>query len=284
MRKFLFLFLLSVLLCNPEIILSQKKDTLYKPGWTPRGVLGINLSQVALSNWSQGGENILSLSGISNFGLDHYKKPWLFKNSLVSSLGTTKTGGGSFQTNDNVLSFENVLIYKAGWAVDPFIANEIRTGILNGYDYKQDPALQISSFFDPGYVTQSIGFTFDRPNFSTRLGLAFKETFTDRFRQYSDDVKTAGKREAFKFQTGVESVTEAKYNLAENLFYTSKLRLFSAFETLDIWDVGWDNTISAKVNDLIGVNLNVLLIYEKAQSLKTQLKEGLNIGISYTVF
>lgn len=284
MKKFLLLFLFTILFNNPQGIFSQKKDTLYKPGWTPRGVLSINLSQVALSNWSQGGENMLSLSGISNFGLDHYKKPWLFKNSLVASLGSTKTGGGSFQTNDNVMSFENVLIYKAGWAVDPFIANEIRTGMLNGYDYKQDPAIQTASFFDPGYVTQSIGFTFDRPNFSTRIGLAFKETFTDRFRQYSDDVNTLDKKEAFKFQTGAESVTEAKYNLAENLFYTSKLRLFSAFETLDVWDVGWDNTFSAKVNDLIGMNLNVLLVYEKAQSLKTQLKEGLNLGISYTVF
>ncbi|MBK6773108.1 MAG: DUF3078 domain-containing protein [Ignavibacteria bacterium] len=284
MKKFLFLILLSFVLNNPAQIFSQKKDSLYKPGWTPRGVVGFNLSQVALSNWSQGGENILSLSGLSNFGLDHYKKPWLFKNSLIATLGSTKSGGGSFQTNDNIVSFENVLIYKVGWAVDPFIANEIRTGILNGYDYKQDPAFQTASFFDPGYVTQSIGFTFDRPNFSSRIGLAFKETFTNKFRQYSDDVNTSDKKEAFKFQTGVESVTEANYNLAENLFYTSKLRLFSAFETLDVWDVGWDNTITAKVNDIIAVNLNVLLIYEKAQSPKTQLKEGLNLGISYTVF
>lgn len=67
-------------------------------------------------------------------------------------------------------------------------------------------------------MTQSIGFTFDRPNFSSRIGLAFKETFTNKFRQYSDDVNTPDKTEAFKFQTGVESVTEAKYNVAENLF------------------------------------------------------------------
>ncbi|MBS1516456.1 MAG: DUF3078 domain-containing protein [Bacteroidetes bacterium] len=263
---------------------NSQQDTTLKPGWNPRGVIGIGLSQVALSNWSKGGENLLSVTGISDFSYHLYSKPWTLKNNLKVTLGSTKTGSNSFQTNDNDLRLENVLIYNAGWLFDPFISNEVRTSVLKGYDYTQDPAVQISGFFDPGYITQSIGFTYGKPNFSTRLGIAFQETFTNKFRQYTDDPDTQNETEAFKFQTGVESVTETNFTMAENILYTGRLRLFSAFETLDVWDVGFDNTITGKVNDFLSVNLNVLVVYEKAQSLKTQVKEGLQVGITYTVF
>ncbi|MBK9331465.1 MAG: DUF3078 domain-containing protein [Ignavibacteria bacterium] len=267
----------------PGLIFSQQ-DTTLKPGWNPKGVLGIGISQVALSNWSKGGENLLSITGISDFSNHLLSKPWILKNNLKVTLGSTKTGSNSFQTNDNDLRLEDVLIYDAGWLFNPYVSNEIRTSVLNGYDYTLDPAVQISAFFDPGYVTQSIGFTYGNPNFSTRLGFAFQETFTNKFRQFTDDLETSDKTEAFKFQTGVESVTESNFTVADNILYTGRLRLFSAFETFDVWDIGFDNTFTAVVNDFLNVNLNVLVVYEKAQSLKTQLKEGLQVGITYTVF
>ena len=97
-------------------------------------------------------------------------------------------------------------------------------------------------------------------------------------------MNTPDKKEAFKFQTGMESVTDANFTVAENMLYTTRLRLFSAFDQLDVWDVGWENTVTAKVNSFLDVNLNVIVLYEKLESPKTQIKEGLNVGISYTVF
>lgn len=278
--------LLAVIFCVifQSVDLFSQQDTTLKKGWNPKGVLGLGLSQVALSNWVKGGENVISITAKSDFAEHYYNYPWLLKNTLIANVGSTKTGGGGFQTNENGLILENVLIRKIGWSIDPYISNLVRTVILNGYDYKKDPIEQTSAFFDPGYVSQSIGFTFDRPHFSTRVGLAFQETFTNKFRQYTDDVNTLGEREAFKFQTGIESVTEANYTVAENMLYTSRLRLFSAFETIDVWDVGWENTIIAQVNSFLNVNLNAILLYEKAQSPKTQFKEGLTIGITYAVF
>jgi Protein of unknown function (DUF3078) len=281
--KKLFPVLIILLFFNLNFSNAQK-DTTLKNGWNPKGVIGIGLSQVALSNWVKGGENLISITGISNFADHYYNYPWILRNTLLVSLGSTKTGSNSFQTNENGAALENVLIRKIGWVIDPYISNSIRTTILNGYDYSSDPIVQTSGFFDPGYVTQSIGFTFERPNFTTRLGLAFQETFANKFRQYTDDIGTPGDSEAFKFQTGVESVTEGSFTVAKNILFTSRLRLFSAFETLDIWDVGWDNTFTAKVNDFLTVNLNALLVYEKSQTPKTQFKEGLNLGISYSVF
>lgn len=281
--KITFLVLTSILFFNLNSSFSQT-DTALKKGWNPKGIIGIGLSQVALSNWVKGGENLISITGISNFADHYFNHPWVLRNTFLLSLGSTKTGSNSFQTNENGMVLENVLIRKISWAIDPYISNLIRSTILNGYDYSVTPIVQTSAFFDPGYVTQSIGFAYDRPNFITRLGLAFQETFANKFRQYTDDLGTTDENEAFKFQTGVESVTEGNLTVAEDIFLTSRLRLFSAFETFDVWDVGWDNTFTAKVNDFLTVNLNALLLYEKSQSPKTQFKEGLNIGITYSVF
>jgi hypothetical protein len=261
----------------------SQTDTTLKPGWNKKGIVSLGLNQVALSNWVQGGENIISLSGAGDFRATQLGKKSIWSNRLFFNLGSTKTGGGNFQTNDNNLVLENILAWKVGWAINPFISNSIRTPILNGYDYSKDPAEQSAAFFDPGYVTQSIGFAYGTSVLNTRIGVAFQETFTNKFRQYTDDLETADEREAFKFETGLESVTEANYNFAENMAYISRLRLFSAFDRFDTWDVAWDNAIVAKVNDFLSVNLNFTLFFDKVQSPKTQFKEGIQIGINYAV-
>ncbi|MBK6878738.1 MAG: DUF3078 domain-containing protein [Ignavibacteria bacterium] len=264
--------------------LYSQSDTAFKPGWNQKGVIGLGLNQVALSNWVQGGENVISISGAVDFGAYKLGTKTFWSNRLLANLGSTKTGGGNFQTNDNNLVLENLLAWRLGWALNPFVSNSIRTPILNGYDYSKDPAEQTAAFFDPGYVTQTIGFAYGTKIINTRIGLAFQETFTNRFRQYTDDIETADEREAFKFETGLESVTEANYGFAENMAYSSRLRLFSAFDRFDTWDIAWDNSIIAKVNDFISVNLNFILFFDKVQSPKTQFKEGIQLGINYAVF
>ena len=66
--------------------------------------------------------------------------------------------------------------------------------------------------------------------------------------------------------------------------YSSFLRLFTRFNSLDVWDVRWDNIISAKVNDYINVNFAVTVIHEISQTRKTQLREALQLGFSYSLF
>ena len=72
--------------------------------------------------------------------------------------------------------------------------------------------------------------------------------------------------------------------MEENVLFGTKLRLFSRFNELDVWDVRWDNLITAQISKYFNVNFNVLLIYEKIQSPKTQIKEALQLGITYSLF
>jgi len=275
--------LLLLILVFTAALLSAQVDTSLKYGWTPRGAVALNLSQISFSNWTQGGEDAVAFAGLGNFGVLYHSKKWDLYNSLKLAYGKSKTSG-SFKTTDNELRLNSILIRHLGWVVNPYFSNEVRSSISNGYDYSVSPEIQTAAFFDPGYITQSLGFIYSKKNFSTRLGVGLQEVITNEFTKYSDDPDTPDKIEKFKLETGIESVTEANVDLMQNILYSSRLRLFSRFNTLDVWDVNWDNIITAKVNDYINVNLGVNIIYEKKASFKTQIKEALQVGFSYVIF
>jgi hypothetical protein len=259
----------------------EKKDTL----WTPRGVVGINLSQVAFDNWSQGGQNSLSFTFFSLLGLDYIGDPWKWRNGLKFAYGRTKIGDEEYRTNDNEIFFQSTLIYHINWAVSPYAGLTARTAVTKGFDYDSVPSVQIVDFMDPFYLTEALGFIYDQiPNFSSRLGIGMKQTWADKFAlRYTDDSETP-ELEKFKNETGIESVTEYKWEFMENMAYLTSLRLFGTFDDLSVWDVRWDNLIVAKVNDYISVSFNVLLIYDEDESMQRQLKEALQLGISYNLF
>ncbi|MGE5682929.1 MAG: DUF3078 domain-containing protein [Bacillota bacterium] len=281
MKKMLLLVILSF----PSILAAQKisDSLLYK--WIPKGVAGANVSQIALSDWAQGGDNSITWIFNGELGLSYYTNSNSFLNNLKFAYGRTKLGTNDYRTNDNELYLENVFSYFIGWVVEPYVSNTIRTAISTGYNYKDTPYVKTADFFDPGFVTQSLGFAYTRNKvITTRLGAALQETFTNAYRQYTDDAGTKDKIEAFKFETGLESVTDLETSLGENMLFTSKLRLFTRFNNLDVWDVRWDNTVAAQINKYFTVKLNVLTLYEKALSSKTQTKEMLLLGLNYSFF
>jgi hypothetical protein len=278
--KFTVIFILVLF----SQVISAQQDTVILDKWTPSVILGLNVSQIALSNWTQGGDNSISWTFITNAGLNYPGTDWSMRNNLKLAYGRTKLGDEDFRTNDNELYLESVLSKNVGWVVDPYISNTFRTAIAAGYSYDSVPFVKIANFFDPGYITQSLGFTYEQlKGFNTRLGVAIQEVITNKYTHYSDDVETE-EIEKFKLETGIESVTNAEYPIAENLFAKSALRLFSRFESFDVWDVRWDNIITAKINSFLNVNFTVLLIYEKQQSVKTQVKQTLQLGFTYTLY
>ncbi len=280
MKKLLLIFFIT-----PILLFAQKEQDSTLGKWIPKGVAGINISQIAFSNWTQGGDNSITYSLVGNFGLNHKTESWTFTNSLKIAYGQTKLGDENFKTNDNEIYLESVLSHKLGWAVDPFFSNTVRTAVAPGYQYDGNTKVEIANIFDPGYITQSIGFTYDKmESFKSRIGLAFQETFANEYTGYTDDPDTEDEIESFKFETGIESVTDAEFTLDDNMLLKSKLRLFSAFDRMDTWDVRWDNAITAQVNKYINVNLTVLVIYEKSQSIETQIKQALQLGFTYNIF
>ncbi len=282
MKKLLLILLIAI---SFNSIAQDIPDSVLVDGWNMIGFVGLNLSQTALVNWSQGGSNSLAYSAYTTLGAVLKDHSWKWKNRLSVIYGRTKLEDVGYRTTENDIYFETVLSRNIGWVVDPFVSVTVRTSVTKGYDYSvADSNIQIVDFFDPGYVSEAIGFTYDQNKIiTTRLGFAFQQTFTNRFTDYTDDPETP-EIETFKFDTGLESVTEVKYDFLENMNYYSFLRLFSRFTSLGVWDVRWDNIITAKVNDYINVNFNVTVIHEISQTRKTQLRESLQLGLTYSLF
>jgi len=275
---------LVILMIFPIITFAQKEvDTTLKSGWNPSFIIGLNISQISFKDWSQGGSNSLSYSSFSKVDLILIKDTYRWANFLKLAFGRTKIESQGYRTTDNEFFFETILSKNLGWAIDPYFSASARTSLTKGFDYKVTPELQTADFFDPGYLTQAIGFLYKKEEmFVTRLGVSFQETFANKFAAlYSDDEATKDKIEKFKLETGLESVTVFKYEFLPQTTYATYLRLFTRFNDLDVWDVRWDNIISAKVNDYLNVNLNVLILHEINQTRRTQIKQALNLGFVF---
>jgi len=171
MRKSIITLLLLASFIFPQT------DSLNKSSWTTSGNLGINVNQISLSNWSQGGDNTLAWTIVTNMTANYLENGWNFKNSLKVAYGRTKLGDTEYRTNDNEIYLESVLSKILGWSIDPYLSNTVRTSVGNGFDYKANPVVQVAAIFDPGYITQSLGFQYKQSTFfTTRIGFAIQET------------------------------------------------------------------------------------------------------------
>ncbi|MEN8193018.1 MAG: DUF3078 domain-containing protein [Bacteroidota bacterium] len=283
MKKILlFIFIFSMF----NFTIAQEADsTLNK--WTPSLIASLNLSQIAFQDWTKGGEDAFSFTAGVDWIMNYKASKWSFKNQLKGEWGQSKQGTDIKKITVNNAFNETVFFYDPGWIFKPYASNLIRTPITDGFDYgiPDVEKEQIVAFFDPGYITQSIGLAYDESEIiKTRLGVAFEESFSNKFAaQYTDDAETA-ELETFKYETGIESVTDLNLTIDDNVVYKSKLRLFSGFNRLDVWDVAWDNTFTAEVNSWLNVNLSFILIHKVSESLRTQMQEALQVGIVYNIY
>ncbi|PLX32985.1 MAG: hypothetical protein C0600_01245 [Ignavibacteria bacterium] len=281
------LILFAVVYAMPLQAQDEKKEP--EPGWHNTLVAGLNLTQVSLHNWTQGGENTMAWTFFVNGKFLYLQPDWKWNNTLKIAYGKTKLGEADFEKVDDELFWESVYSRDIGWKIDPYVANQLRTQFDDGYTVTKDAnGMEIrkhsSGAFDPLYLIQSAGFTYaEGETFFTRLGIAFKETFSHADYGYADDPETADEVEDFRFQTGIESATGVKVSVMENILYTSQLNMFSAFDQLDVWDVRWDNSLTAKVNSYVNVSLNVLLVHDISQTRRTQIKQALALGLTYTL-
>ncbi|MBP1679030.1 MAG: hypothetical protein H6Q29_941, partial [Bacteroidetes bacterium] len=144
------------------------------------------------------------------------------------------------------------------------------------------PRVRVSKFFDPAYLTQSVGIIYEPSAvFTSRLGVAMREVLTSEFPQYADDAETLTEIEKTRFDVGMEWVSTLNYEFLPNMVYLSRLELFAPFNAFDRVVARWDNVISGKINTWFSVNLGVQVLNDVNVTPRTQLKQTLTIGLSY---
>jgi hypothetical protein len=253
-------------------------------GWHHSVVTGVNLTQLAFTNWAAGGENSLAYTLWANGQSVNTSEMFDWMNSYKFVFGQARLSNQGTRKTEDELFLESLLLYKMGLHLNPYASLTFRTQFAPGYKYDQTgDKLQVSRFFDPAYLTQSVGMAYRPvPEVVTRVGLGVREIMTSTYNQYADDPKTA-KIEKTRVLGGMEWVTDVNWDFFDNMKYVSKLEVFSPFNTPDKMTTRWDNVVSAKVNQYVNVLLGIQLLYDEVILPRTQVKEGLSIGISYTL-
>jgi hypothetical protein len=261
----------------------NKPDQL-KEGWTPAFRTAILLTQSSYTNWTRGGENSFAWTFNNDGQLVYLKKSFEWLTGIKTAFGMARVGAQEFRKTEDRLELESLISRQIKKYLAPFFSIFVQTQFTTGYRYQVDPGtsqqvrIDISNFWDPAYLFQTIGFRMlPLQGLDLRLGFAAKEVMTKKFRQYS-----AGKRSTF--YAGMELVANLNRDFFSNTRIKSDLRFFSSFGKLNKIQMVWDNQVILKFNKIFSANVRTLIYYETDISSKIQLQEILGIGISYILF
>ena len=202
---------------------------------------GGNCSQVGLIDWAQGGEEALNwtLNVNGNSVREMEKISW--NNTYKFAVGQTRLGDQGVRKTDDKIDLETVSTYKLGTMISPYFGATFKSQFASGYQYGGLGKVGVSQFWDPAYITQSVGAGY-KPieEVKVRVGLALREIATRDSNGFSADPETA-KVDKFKVDGGFEAAVGAVWQLSENTLLTSKLGIFGPLKELGDTSINFDN-------------------------------------------
>ena len=256
------------------------------PGpWKHGMVAALTLTQVSFTDWTQGGENAMAYTTTAD-GKSEYDMPDInWTSSYNFGFGQTRLGDQGIRKTEDRIDLGSVLTYKLGSMINPYIAFNLKTQFAKGFLFDAaGNSTEVSRFFDPGFLTQTAGVGYQPvKEVKTRLGLGVREILTSQFTQYSDDPTTT-EIEKVSVNGGFESVTNVEWQLHDNILFTTQLEFFAPVKTLREIVVRDNTTLVAKITKYVTANFNIQLINEKRVTPRTQVKQSIALGLSYTLF
>ena len=127
--------------------------------WTGKGVAGLNLSQVSLSNWAAGGDGSVAFDVLLNYDLVYRRERHLWQNRLELAYGLNNTSSNGMRKTNDKIYLSSVYGYRIARAWYASALLNFNTQFANGYDYNSDPRDYISRFMAPGYLMIGAGVT-----------------------------------------------------------------------------------------------------------------------------
>ena len=277
------------------------------------GDYGLNINQLALSNWAAGGESSFSGKAFANFTLVDRKKSFEQKLTGAFAFGISHYADKRIEKSDDKidLAYYLSLNSKSQWNVTAVAT--FNTQFANGYKYPNDSTV-ISTFFAPAYLTVSAGYSYKTKDDRFQIymsPLAGKVTFV--MNQALADQGAFGVKKGYYDEEGnwvpgenvapalgINVITNYKQPIGKNISYTTLLNLFYNYierrddDRLRL-DVNWENTFHFVITKYISTILFVHLkydhnttfpIYEEIDGVQTvvdhqpklQFKESLGIA------
>jgi len=304
MRLNIFFILLIALLIGTHLK-SQSIDSLKY--WKIKSSTNINLTQGAVSNWTEGGETYVSILGILKTSANYKKKNSSWDNNLELRYGTMIVR--------NVLSKNKMAIVRTDDRIDLFstygqkfykninfsLMGNFRSQFVEGYDYPND-SVPVSDFMSPAKVYFALGFEYKKGENISIMVSPFTIKTTIVASSKVDETKYGlEKGNRSKREVGSYVKINYKTTLWDNIVMDNKLILFSNYlENPQNIDFDYQVNFNMKVNTFIQASLHFHFIYDDDTEIPTydystgkkvksgttkglQFKELLSIGFIYTL-
>ncbi len=243
-------------------------------------VAGLNFANSYYENWAAGGEDAVNwnIKVAGKLSRDFNRFNW--SNEGKFQYGMTKIDDQDFRKSSDEIFLESMLAFKWLKVLNPYFSLTVQSQFDRGYAYADDSSYIVSNFWDPGYITQSLGLKYSpKKQFSTRLGFSLKESFSENY-GYADKKNTT-EIETFKAEPGLESITSFSTKFNQILLYDTKLSVFVNFLGVEEIDGRWENNFTAQIAKYLNVSFGFELFYDIDQSDSYQLKESITLGVNY---
>jgi len=267
---------------NSAIIVS---DTLR--GWDYNWVGGLNGSQAAYRNWSQGGVNTISVTASSVFNLRYRMNKFAYALTTNLKYGKARLEGEGTRKTDDRIAVNNKFSYlfeDERWSA--FGNINFSTQFDEGFDYnvpEGDEPILISKFFAPAYFTQIAGIAFTPVEyFTAEAGLALKETIVSDVALSERYGLDPG--EKFRFEPGYSTALNFEKTILSNVKLISVVETFTNLQrNVRSTDVVFSNEVIGKINNYLNMSFQFVMIYDDDFSTKAQIKQVLSVGLSYSI-
>jgi len=281
------------------------------------GNFGLNINQLALSNWAAGGENSATGKAFANFTLLDKKKTFEQKLAGAFAFGIAHFANKRIEKQDDKidLTYSLSLNSKSQWNLTAVAT--FNTQFANGYKYPNDSTV-ISGFFAPAYLTVSAGYSYKLKNEHLQFflsPLAGKVTFV--MNQDLADQGSFGVKKGYYDQDsiwvpgeniaaalGINFIVNYKQPIGKSITYTTMFNgFFNYTEKRDDGiariDFNWENNIDFSITKHLRTILFVHLKYDHNTTFpvyetvngeevvvdnipKLQFKESLGIALVHT--
>lgn len=286
--KKLILFVVILALSHLPVIAQnqpQPGDTLWRYAFQT----GLNFNQSSFnSNWTGGGVNSVSLGAFLNYRTKYESDKAIWQNEIDLRFGLAKNQGEVAKKTTDRLFLDSKYGLKLSDDWNVFTSLNFLTQFANGYAYNDDGQRTnvISGFMAPGYLTSSWGMEYKPGNifwvrispFSPRITFVLDEQLQGN---YGVDPGESVRYEWLAFQI----VSELNTSLSDNINFKARYDFYANYNEFSFnqFDHRLEMLFTAKITQLINVNLGAIVLYDIDQIDGIQFSEALAIGLQYKV-
>jgi len=298
-----------------ELNYTFEKIKLQNQRWYKYNAVGLNMSEVAYSNWSAGGVNSVSFLADAKFRRRYLVENYFWDNELIANYGINIQTGERLRKTDDQVLVSSSFGYRTGFR-DWYYSSKIsfNTQFSDGYDYPRDPdADPISRFMAPGYLYLGIGMEYApekekvtvfispltmKATFVMDQNLADKGSFGLAPAEYDNIGNLLKHAKQYLIEVGFLLSGKHEIELYENVNMVNQVSFYTQYDkSFGNVDVDWQLSFDMKINDFLQARIGTHLKYDndikfKEETLpngvkhlyspRVQFKQILGVGLKYT--